>query len=171
MAENTVAKSPKASGCGPMILTIFIVILVFIFGGNFLFGSYSQNCGDMPLFDCISDIMSEDESLDNDVVTATGPYSYKDYSINMTVQIPLEGGAVNGTISGDCNGKVTGSYDGTEGGSISGKMAGACNVFFVNVPASATFGGVVNKTSKTVPISFQGSGGGFSHSDSMSLAY
>lgn len=172
MAEDSVVQSSKASGCSPiMFFGILFVIIAFIFGINFGFGSYSANCGDMPLFDCISDIMAEDEEEATNVVTATGPYSYKDYSITMTAQIPLEGGEVTGSVSGDCSGKVTGTYNGENGGSITGKLAGACNVFFVNVPAKATFSGVVNKDSKTVPITFQGSGGGFSHEDSMSLAY
>ncbi len=171
MAEDSVTPSPKASGCGPMMFFIILVVIIaFIFGINFGFGSYSANCGDMPLFDCIADIMEEEEEATN-VVTATGPYSYKDYSITMTAQIPLEGGEVTGSVTGDCSGKVTGTFNGENGGSITGKLAGACNVFFVNVPASATFSGVVNKDSKTVPINFQGSGGGFSHNDSMSLAY
>ena len=172
MAENTVAKSPKASGCGPMMFFIILIaIATFIFGANAGIGFYGANCGDLSFFECIDEIMAEEESAGNDVVTATGPYSYKDYSITMTAQIPLEGGEVTGSVTGDCNGKVKGIYDGQNGGSITGKLAGACNVFFVNVPASATFSGVVNKDSKTVPINFQGSGGGFSHNDSMSLAY
>src|SRR3990167_1695508 len=168
MAVDPVKTSHKGIGCGLMTFIIMVVIILFIIGGNFLFGTYSENCGDIPLFDCISDIMAEDEEAGQDVVTATGPYSYKDYSITMTEQVPLEGGEVTGSVTGDCNGKVTGTYDGADGGSISGKMAGSCSLFFVNVPASATFGGVVNKESKTVPISFHGSGGGFSHEDSIS---
>ncbi len=171
MAEDSVAPSPKASGCGPMMFFIILVVIIaFIFGINFGFGSYSANCGDMPLFDCIADIMEEEEEATNEV-TATGPYSYKDYSITMTANIPLEGGSVTGTVSGDCSGKVTGSFDGQNNGIISGKLAGACNPFFVNIPASATFSGIVNKDSKTVPISFQGSGGGFTHEGSMILSY
>ena len=172
MAENTVAKSPKASGCGPMMFFIILVaIATLIFGVNAGLGWYGPNCGGLSFSECIDEIMTEEEEVDEDVVAATGPYAYKDYSIVMTAQIPLDGGAVEGTITGDCNGRVTGSYDGQNGGSITGKMAGSCNIFFVNVPASATFSGVVNKESKTVPINFQGSGGGFSHEDSMSLAY
>lgn len=172
MAEETVTKSTKASGCGPMtFLIILFIIGAVVFGGNAAFGFYLSECGDLDLFECAQEIAAEEEEASEDAVTATGPYSYKDYSITMTANIPLEGGEVTGTISGDCSGKVTGSYDGANGGSISGNLNGTCNPFIVNIPASATFSGIVNKDSKTVPISFEGSGGGFSHNDSMSLAY
>jgi hypothetical protein len=172
MADEPVSTSSnvtKASGCSPiMFLVILLILGSIVFGGNAALGFYASECVDMDLFECAKQITEEEEVAG---VAATGPYSYKDYSITLTANIPLEGGAVTGTISGDCSGKVTGSFDGTNGGTISGTLAGACNPFFVNIPASATFSGVVNKDSKSVPISFQGSGGGFSHEGSMTLTY
>lgn len=173
MAEepvSTPSKATKASGCSPaMFLIILFVIGSMIFGGNAALGWYGSECGDLDLFECAKEIAEEEEEAEG--VTATGPYSYKDYSITMTANIPLEGGEVTGSITGDCSGKVTGSFDGQDNGVISGKLAGACNPFIVNIPASANFSGIVNKDSKTVPISFEGSGGGFSHNGSMSLSY
>jgi hypothetical protein len=107
----------------------------------------------------------------NTIVKATGLYSYKNYSITMSIDIPLQGGKVTGTVSGDCNGKVTGSFDGKNNGPISGDITGFCEVTVVPVPAKATFQGVVNKDSKTVPISFSGSAAGLTHDGSMSLSY
>lgn len=168
----TPTATPKGGGCGPMaFLLIFLLLGALVFGANAGIGYYGSECGDLDLMDCIEEIMAEEEEAPGGTVAATGPYSYKDNSITMTANIPLEGGAVTGTVSGDCNGKVTGSFDGANNGVISGKLNGTCTIFFVNVPASATYSGVVNKDNKTVPISFNGSGGGFSHQDSMSLAY
>lgn len=170
MADEAVSHSTKASGCSPMMFLIILLILgAMIFGGNAAVGFWAMECGDLDPIECVQEIAEEEEEAEG--VTATGPYSYKDYSITMTANIPLEGGTVTGTISGDCSGKVTGSFDGANNGTISGNLNGACNPFFVNIPASATFSGVVNKDSKIVPISFEGSGGGFLHEGSMTLSY
>jgi hypothetical protein len=66
---------------------------------------------------------------------------------------------------------VKGTFDGKNNGAISGTMNGTCDPFFIKIPASATFGGTVNKDGKVVPITFNGSGGGFSHTGSVSLSY
>lgn len=171
MTENSVQQSPKGSGCGPLtFFIVLVVIAILIFGGNEAFGWYGINCGGMDIFECAQEIMAEEEAEEN-TVTAAGSYSYKDYSIKLTALIPLEGGEVSGTVTGDCNGKLAGNFDGKNNGKISGNIAGTCTVFFVNVPAKATYNGSVNKDSKNIPITFQGSGGGFSHSDSMTLSY
>ncbi len=171
MAKETVKPASKG-GCGPVTLLIFILVVAgIILGVDFGLGGYGRNCGDEPIFKCLEEVFSEKPADQKGVVTATGPYAFKDYSVTMTLKIPLEGGNVTGTVAGDCGGKITGSYDGKNNGGISGKFAGVCGVFFVNVPASATLGGIVNKDGKTVPISFQGNGGGFSHEGSMALSY
>ena len=172
MANKAVESTSKGKGCGPATFLIFILIVAgIILGINEGIGVYGVNCGDTPIIKCLDEIFSEDEADEKVTVTATGPYSYDDYSITMTMKIPLGGGGVTGTVAGSCGGKLTGSYNGQDKGGISGRFAGSCRVFGVNVPSSATWGGVVNKDSKTVPISFDGSGGGFSHQDSMSLSY
>lgn len=66
---------------------------------------------------------------------------------------------------------MNGTYNGRPNGAISGKMTGVCSPFFVNIPASADFSGTVNKTGKTVPITFTGRGGGFSHNGATALSY
>lgn len=163
--------SKKGPGCGVSILIFILVVAGLILGSNELIGWYGFNCGDEPIFECLDGVFSEDEADPKGVVTASGPYSYDDYSITMTMKIPLGGGEVTGNVSGDCGGKITGGYNGKDNGPISGKMAGSCKVFGVNVPASATWGGAVNKAGKVVPISFDGSGGGFSHQGSLPLSY
>lgn len=163
------------SGCAP--LTIFIIILVIvaaIFGIDEGLGQYGLHCGDMPILDCINAKSDEDalsEEQRKSLAVATGPYSYSDYSIVLTMKIPLSGGPVTGAISGACGGKVTGSFGGKNKGGISGRIAGTCGAFMVNIPASAIFNGIVNKDGKSVPISFSGKGGGFTHDGSMSLSY
>jgi len=84
------------------------------------------------------------------------------------MNIPLAGGPISGSVSGTCEGRVTGSNN---GGSLTGSMSGACSPFIMAVPASATFSGSVNKAGKTVPVSFSGKGGSFTHNGSLTLTY
>lgn len=163
-------------GCGPLaIIVIVLVIIAAIFGINEGIEAYSLKCqGDESIWDCLLR-REEEESLTEDqknsVVTASGPYTYDDYSVSLTMKIPLSGGPVTGSISGACAGSVKASFSGQNNGVISGKITGVCNPFYVNVPASATFNGIVNKDSKTVPIRFTGKGAGITHEGSMVLAY
>lgn len=158
-------------GCGPLAVIILILVFILGFGFNEGIERYFVRCGDgeEQLLDCIFD--ATDEGPEEGAVAATGVYEFKGNSVTITMNIPLAGGNVTGTVSGTCEGSVKGTYNGKQGGAISGKMSGVCAPFFVNIPASADFSGTVNKTGKSVPITFNGTGGGFSHEGSMTLAY
>jgi hypothetical protein len=156
-------------GCAGILI---VVLVIAVFGGNEMFGFYLENCqGEDDVFDCVLAAASEEEEEPEGAVTATGTYTYKDFDVTVTANIPLEGGAVTGTVSGTCAGKVKGTFSGQDGGAISGTLSGACSPFIVNIPAGADFSGVVNKGSKTVPIGFTGRGAGITHQGSMSLTY
>lgn len=174
MAEEVVKETvKKGGGCGPMFFVIlFMVLLSVLFGANMGLGWYGTECGDEDIFECIERITQDvEDDMAGEVVTATGPYSYKDTSVVMTLTIPLKGGKVEGKVTGDCSGRVTGTFDGNDDGVLTGSFAGNCSPFFVNIPAKATLSGTVIQKAKAVPIGFQGSGGGFTHSDSMTLSY
>lgn len=159
-------------GCLPVLLIAIVLSIILGVGINEGIGRYYQNCVDETddFFGCMLSISNKEPDSEG-AVSAKGTYNYKNYSINMTLNIPLEGGDVTGTVSGTCDGKVKGTFDGKNNGAIGGTIHGSCDPFFVNIPASATFGGIVNKDSKTVPISFDGKAASFSHSGSMSLSY
>ena len=140
-------------GCGTFMAFVLVLLILVAIGSNEAVGYYLKHCSGENLFDCLLDRVEEPEP--QGAVTATGTYSYKDYSVVVTMNIPLEGGSVTGSMSGTCDGSVT----------------GACSPFFVNIPASADYSGIVNKDSKTVPVSFTGRGAGLTHKDSMSLSY
>lgn len=158
-------------GCGPLAVILLILIFILGFGFNEGVERYFVHCGDgeEDLMDCIFD--ATDEEPQEGAVAATGVYTYKDYSVTITMNIPLAGGNVTGSLSGTCEGSVKGTYNGKQGGVITGKMTGVCAPFFVNIPASADFTGTVNKTSKKVPINFTGRGGGFTHEGATTLSY
>jgi len=165
------APAKKGGGCLTAIIFGIIAIILIGAGSNAALGHYMENCepGE-DILDCMFAIADEEEP--EGAVTATGVYTYKDYSATLTLTIPLEGGAVTGRISGTCDGVVTkASFDGKDYGVITGSMRGTCDPFFVKIPATGSFSGTVNKSAKTVPLRILGSGGGVEKSDSMSLTY
>lgn len=157
-------------GCAAMFLIILIALVSVMLGGNEMMGLYFSRCTDNdPIIDCI---LSElEEPPEEGEVAASGVYEYKDYTVNVTANIPLAGGAVTGFVTGTCEGKVRGTYNGQDNGVLTGTLQGACAPFFVNIPASAEFSGTVNKSGKIVPFRFTGKGAGITHEGGMTLKY
>lgn len=173
--DKTAAAKSK-SGCGPLaIIVILFVIIASLFGINEGIEAYSLKCNEGEnIMDCLGRREIEEsltEEQKNSLVTATGQYSFNDYSVTVTAKIPLAGGPVIGTMSGTCSGKLRGSFSGKDNGGIEGKVKGSCSPFVVALPAGATFAGSVNKDAKTVPIGFIGKGAGLTHEGSMVLSY
>lgn len=152
-----------------MAAFILIVLILLLVGSNEAVGYYFSRCQNIEILECLFGGLDEPEPEGSAVTTGT--YEYKGYTVNITTNIPLDGGSVTGSVSGTCEGQVTGTYDGRNNGVISGKMMGACSPFFINVPASADFSGSVNKSGKTVPFHFTGNGAGITHEGSMTLTY
>jgi|GEM_PF-5010107 hypothetical protein len=97
-----------------------------------------------------------------------GEFQGESHSVTVHMTFPLEGGAVTGNFSGDCEGTLSGTFAGGNGGAISGSGNGSCA--FV-IPASGTFSGSVNTSGKTVNINGTGSAAGQSQSGSLTLTY
>lgn len=157
-------------GCGTVMAFLLVLVALVLVGSNEAIGYYFSHCRDMDLLECLMSGIDEPEPEEGAVV-ATGSYEHKGYTVIVNMNVPLGGGAVTGTVSGECDGKITGTYDGKQGGTVSGDMSGVCSPFFVNVPAGAAFSGTVNKTGKTVQYGFNGESAGFSHQGSMTLSY
>lgn len=158
-----------AIGCGLLIAIMLVLLILVLVGSNAAIGYYFQHCEGEDPFDCFFNKLEEPEP--EGAVAATGVYTYKGYSVTVTANIPLEGGAATGSVSGTCDGTLKGTFDGQNNGAFSGTLRGTCSPFFVNIPAGATFSGTVNKDSKTAPINFTGSGAGITHQGSMTLSY
>ena len=150
-------------------MTAFLLVLLILvaLGSNEAVGYYFTHCEDRELMDCLMREVEADEAEEGDVV-ATGVYEYKGNSVTVTMTIPLGGGGVTGVVSGTCEGSFKGNYG---DGALTGSMSGVCAPFFINIPASATFVGSVNKPAKTVPVTFTGRGGGITHEGAMVLTY
>lgn len=160
------------SPLGILVLVILILMMLLIFNQGYILTSA---CGDSDDFiDCALTLLLEpDEETEapQGSVTATGvisgEYGGEPRSVTVSMTFPLEGGAVGGNFSGDCDGTIKGTYAGG-GGTISGTGKGSCA--FV-IPASGSFSGSVNTSSKTVPIHGNGSAAGFSGEGDLTLTY
>lgn len=168
---------PRHPGFGALGILLFVMILLFLmFLGDMVFIGASKHCIDRDLLECALDILSPDEeepAQDTDkTVTATGVisgnYGKSERSVSVSLTFPLEGGAVTGTFSGDCDGNIKGTFAGDNGGTISGTAKGSCGFI---LPASGSFAGTVNTASKTVNVSGEGSAAGFSGKGSLTLGY
>ncbi len=151
-----------------MAAFIILLLILVAIGSNEAVGYYFSHCEDENILECLFNGLEEPEA---EGVVATGTYEYKGYPVNVSMNIPLEGGAVTGSVSATCDGTVKGTFSGQANGVISGTMSGACSPFFINIPSSADFNGTVNKVTKTVTYTFTGQGGGISHSGTMTLTY
>jgi hypothetical protein len=164
---------PGMSPFGILIILILIIFLFFMMDMGFIYGS--QACIGMDPFDCALEMLTSDEEEEKPAegsVTATGEISKEvkgsTRSVSISISFPLEGGAVTGSFSGDCDGTIKGTYAGGNGGSISGTGKGSCAFIF---PASGNFSGTVNQSNKTVPVHGQGSAAGISGEGSLTLSY
>ena len=157
---------------GLLFLIFFIIFLMVMFDvGYILF----RACGDSgDIIDCALSIFLEPDEGEapQGSVTATGAisgeYGGENRSVTVSMTFPLEGGAVTGNFSGDCDGRIKGTYAGGNGGAISGTGNGSCAYVF---PASGSFSGTVNQSSKTVPVHGSGSVPGFSGEGDLTLTY
>ncbi len=160
----------KGLGCAPIVVFVVVLITLLVFGANEGAGMYFTHCEvEEDFMDCMMEAFEEDEAEPEEgSVTAVGNYTVKDYTVTVTMHIPLNGGTVTGSVSGACEGVVKGT---SANGAISGKLSGTCDPFFVKLPASAEFSGTVSKTSQAVPINFTGRCAGYSKQDGMTLMY
>lgn len=168
--ETSTAPKPRKMGCGGMIMFLIVLVILFGFGLNTAFGYYARHCVDEDIIECLMNRTDDDQPAEGSVY-ATGTYTYKDYSAVLTLYIPLDGGTVTGNVTGECDASVDGAFSGNDSGVIEGTIVGTCSPFVINIPASAEFSGIVDKTNKTVSISFTGKSAGITHKDSMSLSY
>lgn len=156
-------------------LLFVIAFFLVLFGIDLGVVEYFNYCGDEQIDDCIagrnktSQQPAAETAAARPPIIAHGSFSYKNYSVTVTMNIPSDGGAVVGKAAGDCNAKITGTFSGGDGGVIKGKAFGSCSPFFVPIPAHAEFTGSINRIQKTVPISGTADAFGIKKSGSTTL--
>ena len=154
------------------ILFIILLVLLVFFGIDQAYIFVKEDCQDESMDACFGMLLHGDQTqMPADAVRATGSVSGdwggEKRTLNVSMQIPLSGGGVTGSFSGDCSGKIKGRFSAGDG-TISGTGEGSCGFI---IPASGSFSGSVNEADRTVPISGSGSAAGFSGSGSITLEY
>ena len=153
---------------GVSLLAYFLIFLTLLVGVDLVYIFLSEKCINTGVIECLFNSAEEEVQEEVELIEATGSFGYKDYSVSVSLIIPLEGGKITGSATGDCSGSIVGTYEGGAGGAISGEGKGSCAIFF---PASGTFSGTVDANTKTVPIEGTGNLAGYSGSGSITLSY
>ena len=154
------------------VLFILFIILGLLIGADYGYIALTGYCENVPTMECISGTKPNkpaEPAQKQTVIVATGNISGDKYNVTVTMNIPVEGGAVTGTFSGTCDGKISGTA--TKDGAISGEAFGSCSLVVVPVPARGEFDGTVIPQTKSVPIMGTGTAMGISKSGSITLTY
>ena len=100
------------------------------------------------------------------MINASGNYSNSGQTVNVTIQFPKYGGEVQGSLSGDCEGSLTGVY---KDNSLEGTGSGVCKMFFLTFDATITYTGIVNLENQKVKLDFKGTAEKYTHEGSVQL--
>jgi len=86
--------------------------------------------------------------------------------------MPTDGVAIDGSISGACQGTIDGTYSGQSGNTFNGKGQVNCTFGFLSLPADATFNGMLHQDKKTADIHYSlTSGSNFSKTGDVTVGY
>lgn len=73
------------------------------------------------------------------IITRSGSYSYSGQTLNYSVNIPKDGGEINGRFSGVCNGPIRGYFKGAPSYAVDdGKVQATC-LILLNKKLSVTY--------------------------------
>jgi hypothetical protein len=94
----------------------------------------------------------------------------KEVRVNM--QMPENGGTIEGVISGDCQGTIDGTYSGQPLYSMNGKGDVTCTIGFLSLPAIVNFTGNIYPEHQTADIHYTiTSGSNFSKTGDITIPY
>lgn len=92
--------------------------------------------------------------------------------VTIFLSMPKNGGDIDGVVSGDCQGAISGIYTAQPQYTFNGKGEITCNVGFLSLPANAAFNGKIHPDTKTADVTYSvTSGSNFSKSGSVTVSY
>lgn len=94
--------------------------------------------------------------VQKDVVTRSGEYSYSGYTLKYSLNVPKNGGDINGQFSGVCNGPIIGKFAGGSGGNIEGSTQANCKVAIFSYNLKVTYTGKLYLKMGKVDINWAG---------------
>ena len=95
-------------------------------------------------------------SNQENVVTRSGQYTHKGYTLGYTLSVPKEGGEFSGSFNGTCEGPITGQFEGGEGGKIEGEAEARCKVAVFSYDLNATYKGKLYLNEGKAEINWEG---------------
>lgn len=101
--------------------------------------------------------------------TAKSTISSNGKTIHLTMTYPRNGGAVTGTISGDCTGNISGSYEGPSTGELNGTAKANCSQGFFSIPVTVIYYGTLYPTDSEASIHYTTSAMGQTQSGTTKL--
>lgn len=96
----------------------------------------------------ISQSNSSNTPVTSKTVTAQTSLIMSGKTIHLTMTYPSGGGALSGTMSGDCTGTISGNYDGPSSQSFIGTGNATCPMGFISVPVTINFTGKLVSSSE-----------------------
>lgn len=162
-------------------IVLLIVILAILLSLDFVYVYLLEKCTDTPFNTCLANDVTNKIQPNSSVVatptptsniiSASGNFTIKNYSIYVTLNFPQQGGPVTGKVTGDCSASILGEFSGGDSGIITGQAFGSCSPLFVPIPAKANFSGAVDQIQKVIPITGTGTAAGISGSGSLTLTF
>lgn len=94
--------------------------------------------------------------VEQNIITRSGVLTYSGQSVNYTINVPKDGGQFTGSVSGVCQGSLTGNYDGGEGGKINGQLNPSCGIAFVRQTFNINFDGKLYLKQGKIDLNWEG---------------
>ena len=93
------------------------------------------------------------------------------YELKVSLKIPEDGGAVDGSIRGTCTGGIQGSYNGQE--DMNGALQGVCKILdpILSVDGAGSWWGKINKREGNLTLNYRGSAGGYSREGEITMTF
>lgn len=87
-------------------------------------------------------------------ITAHSTIKDNGKTINLTMYYPNTGGAITGSIGGDCDGTISGQYAGPSTDNLSGTAKASCSEGFISVPVTLSYTGKMLPSDTAAKITY-----------------
>ncbi len=110
--------------------------------------------------------------VSNHAITIDKTITAMGKNVTVLLTMPKEGGTIDGSISGDCQGIIDGTYSGQTENTFNGRGQVTCSFGFLSLPADAAFNGILHPGQKTAAIHYViTSGSNFSKTGDITVGY
>lgn len=116
------------------------------------------------------DTMKNKSTVNQKMIHASTDISQYGKTVHLDAQFPKDGGSMKGTISGDCDGTVSGIYSGeSKGKTLTGTATASCPVAIFSINVTIDFNGTVNEKDTQAKLSYSAKAQGNTKTGSTTL--